>query len=382
MDLQQKRYSTLYESHYVYPYMTNTKPSVTLITRAYFWRQGAGLWARTRETVNFLAEYTNLQIIFLGMVSEQDITSIRSFEHSFNLNWLGHAQADQQAFWKQTFVKSTKKQPVSDFYIIDKTENSFMLEVIPSSAKTILDTQDIISERATKSLEKGIVDPFSLTAEEEKTLLQRYDAVICIQKTEWQLVTEWVGASKAIYMPMPQATNAIPIRNIVKNIGMIASGWHANVNGLDDFLKQVWPKLDSHLHLNVYGAVGNHFSQTTFNNVTFHGFQQDLESCYKDLDLVINPVNYGAGLKIKSIEALAHGLPLVTTPEGASGIEDLNGSGLLIAKNPADFAKKITQLVYDYPARVRLAINSLNHIKTHFNKAVCFHDLSTYLDIK
>ena len=61
---------------------------------------------------------------------------------------------------------------------------------------------------------------------------------------------------------------------------------------------------------------------------------------------------------------------------------DLNGSGLLIAKNPADFAKKITQLVYDYPARVRLAINSLNHIKTHFNKAVCFHDLSTYLDIK
>jgi spore maturation protein CgeB len=382
VDLQQKRYSTLYESHYVYPYMTNTKPNVTLITHAYFWRQGAGLWARTRETVKFLAEHTHLRIIFLGVVSEQDIAPIRSFEHSFNLIFVGNAKTDQQAFLKKSFVESTKNKPISDFYIIDKTENSFMLEVIPKTAKIILDTHDIVSERTSKALENGIIDSFALTAEEEITLFKQYDAVICIQQNELQLVSQWVGVDKAMYMPMPQAANAITIRNTVKNIGMIASGWHANVNGLDNFLKDVWPKLDSHLHLNVYGAVGNHFSQMTFNNVTFHGFQQDLESCYKDLDLVINPVNYGAGLKIKSIEALAHGLPLVATPEGASGLEALNGSGLLIAKDPADFAKKITQLIYDHPARVRLAINGLNHIKTHFNKAVCFHDLSTYLGIK
>ena len=362
--------------------MTKIKPNVTFITRAYFWRQGAGLWARTRETVKFLAEHTNLQIFFLDIVSEQDITSIRSFEHSFNLNWLGLPKADQQALWKKAFIKSTKNQPISDFYIIDKTENSFMLDVIPSGAKTILDTHDIISERAAKSLTNGIIDPFSLTADEEKALFQRYDTVICIQKNELQLASQWVGVDSAIYMPMPQTANAIPIRNTVKNIGMIASGWHANVNGLDNFLKEIWPRLDSHLRLNIYGAVGGHFSQLTFNNVTFHGFQQNLENCYKDLDLVINPVNYGAGLKIKSIEALAHGLPLVTTPEGASGIEDLNGSGLLIAKDSADFAKKITQLIYDHPARVRLSINGLNHIKTHFNKAVCFHESSTYLGIK
>ena len=377
-----KRKTTLYESHYVYSYMTNTRPNITFITRAYFWRQGSGTWARTRETVKFLAEHTNLQIIFLDIVSEQDVTSIRSFEHSFNLTWLGRPKENQQAFWQENFVKSTKSQPISDFYIIDKTENSFMLDVIPSNAITILDSQDIINERAAKSLVNGIVDPFYLTAEEEKVLFQRYDAVICIQKNELQLVSQWVGEDKAIYMPMPQEINAIPIRNTVENIGMIASGWHANVNGLDNFLKEIWPRLDSHLRLNIYGAVGGHFSQMTFNNVTFHGFQQNLENCYKDLDLVINPVNYGAGLKIKSIEALAHGLPLVTTPEGASGIADLNGSGLLIAKDSADFAKKITQLIYDHPARVRLSINGLNHIKTHFSKAVCFHGLSTYLGIK
>jgi hypothetical protein len=362
--------------------MIKTKPTVTLITHAYFWRQGAGLWARTRETVKFLAEHTHLRIIFLGVVSEQDIAPIRSFEHSFNLIFVGNSKTDRQAFLKKGFVESTKNKPISDFYIIDKTENSFMLEVIPKTAKIILDTHDIVSERTSKALENGIIDSFALTVEEEITLFKQYDAVICIQQNELQLVTQWIGEDSSIYMPMPQTTIATPIRNTVKNIGMIGSGWHTNVNGLDNFLKEVWPKLDTHLHLNIYGGVGKHFAGVKLKNVTFHGLQQDLESCYKDLDLIINPVYYGAGLKIKSIEALAHGLPLVTTKEGASGIESLNGSGLLIAKDSVDFAKKITQLVYDHPARVRLAINGLNHIKTHFNKAVCFRDLSNYLGLK
>jgi len=362
--------------------MIKTKPTVTLITHAYFWRQGAGFWARTRETVKFLAEHTHLRIIFLGVVSEQDIAPIRSFEHSFLLIFVGNAKTDRQAFLKKGFVESTKNKPISDFYIIDKTENSFMLGVIPKTAKIILDTHDIVSERTSKALKSGIIDSFPLTVEEEIALFKQYDAVICIQQNDLQLVTQWIGEDSSIYMPMPQATTAIPIRNTVKNIGMIGSGWHANVNGLDNFLKEVWPKLDTHLHLNIYGGVGKHFAGVKLKNVTFHGLQQDLESCYQDLDLIINPVYYGAGLKIKSIEALAHGLPLVTTKEGASGIEFLNGNSLLIAKDSVDFAKKITQLVYDHPARVRLAINGLNHIKTCFNKAVCFRDLSNYIGLK
>ena len=362
--------------------MTKTKPTATLITQAYFWRQGAGLWARTRETVNFLAENTHLKIIFLGFISERDIPLIRNFEHSFHFIFLGNTETAQEDFFKKSFIESTKDKPISDFYIIDKTENSFMLEVIPKTAKIILDTHDIVSERTSKALENGFIHAFSLTIDEEIALFQKYDAVISIQKNELQLVIQWIGVDRSIYMPMPQVTNANPIRNTVKNIGMIGSNWHANVAGLDNFLKNVWPKLDAHLHLNIYGGVGKHFAEVKLKNVTFHGFQQDLESCYENLDLMINPVNYGAGLKIKSIEALAHGLPLVTTKEGASGIESLNGSGLLIAKDSADFAKKITQLVYDHPARVRLAINGLNHIKTHFNKTVCFRELADYLGLK
>ena len=362
--------------------MIKIKPSVTLITKAFFWRQGAGFWARTRETVIFLAEHTDLQVIILGVISEQDIAQLRDFKHIFKLNWLGVSKTNRQQFWKKAFLDTHDNKPTADFYIIDKIQNSFMLNVLPRSAKIILDTHDLVSHRASKAAEYGIPDNFPLSEQQEQELLSQYDAVICIQNNDLRTVSQWIGENKALYMPMPQHIHALPINDIATNIGMVASGWHANTNGLRKFLKDVWPQLGTEIHLHIFGNICNRMQGIAIENVTFHGFQTDLESCYQGLDIAINPVYYGAGLKIKSIEALAHGLPLITTQEGASGIEYLNGSSLLIAEDSIDFAKKITQLINDRPTRAMLANNGLNHIETHFNKTVCFRDLSNYLGLQ
>jgi ribosome biogenesis protein Tsr3 len=52
---------------------------------------------------------------------------------------------------------------------------------------------------------------------------------------------------------------------------------------------------------------------------------------------VINPVRFGAGLKIKTVEALANGLPLVTSEEGARGLASLDREAILIARNVDQF---------------------------------------------
>ena len=57
---------------------------------------------------------------------------------------------------------------------------------------------------------------------------------------------------------------------------------------------------------------------------------EDLGPFYDECSVIINPCLAGSGLKIKSVEALSYGKPLVTTPKGAEGLTDSPGNGLFI----------------------------------------------------
>jgi glycosyltransferase involved in cell wall biosynthesis len=61
----------------------------------------------------------------------------------------------------------------------------------------------------------------------------------------------------------------------------------------------------------------------------------------------VNPVTRGTGLSIKSIEALAAGMPLVTTPAGGRGLEPAWGSAMAVAATGPAFADAVVELLAD-----------------------------------
>ncbi|MBW0116080.1 glycosyltransferase family 4 protein [Pseudonocardia abyssalis] len=67
-------------------------------------------------------------------------------------------------------------------------------------------------------------------------------------------------------------------------------------------------------------------------------------------DVFVNPVRHGAGINIKMIEAMAAGLPVVSTPVGARGLHWRDGEHLLVADGPAAFTAAVRALLED-PAR-------------------------------
>ncbi|MBV8727879.1 MAG: glycosyltransferase family 4 protein, partial [Candidatus Eremiobacteraeota bacterium] len=68
---------------------------------------------------------------------------------------------------------------------------------------------------------------------------------------------------------------------------------------------------------------------------------------YDSARVAIAPILYGAGTKIKTIEALQHGVPVVATPVGAEGLGDVDGKGVSISDNPQSFAEKLLRLLED-----------------------------------
>src|SRR5206468_2226330 len=75
-----------------------------------------------------------------------------------------------------------------------------------------------------------------------------------------------------------------------------------------------------------------------------------LEELYQRAAVVINPQQFGTGLSIKSVDALLHGRPLVTTASGARGLEEGAGAAFLQAESAEEFGASLVELLRE-PAR-------------------------------
>ena len=82
-------------------------------------------------------------------------------------------------------------------------------------------------------------------------------------------------------------------------------------------------------------------------NLVFEGHVGDLAKFYDEARVAIVPVRFGAGVKLKTIEALQYGVPTVTTAVGAEGIDIHQTGALAITDDPAEFALNVAILLDD-----------------------------------
>ncbi len=78
-----------------------------------------------------------------------------------------------------------------------------------------------------------------------------------------------------------------------------------------------------------------------------HGFVRDLAPMLRGARVSIAPLRYGAGVKGKVVEALAWGLPCVTTAIGAEGMDLVDGEEVLVASDARSFAAQVARLYRD-----------------------------------
>jgi glycosyltransferase involved in cell wall biosynthesis len=212
-----------------------------------------------------------------------------------------------------------------------------------------------------------------MSEQRESELLDRYDGVICIQRDDHAIVGNWLGERKAILAPHPTAITPQAFRREVKRIGFVASDWFANVEGLQWFLREVWPAFTQRgVSLDVHGSIERCFTGDQSPGVSFHGHADSLPEVYGNIDIVINPARFGSGLKIKTVEALGNGLPLVTTSEGARGLTDADGDALLIADDAASFIDALDALLNSPALRQRIGAGALDYARKHFSPEACF----------
>jgi glycosyltransferase involved in cell wall biosynthesis len=103
--------------------------------------------------------------------------------------------------------------------------------------------------------------------------------------------------------------------------------------------------------------------------VTFSGYLDDIRPAIADSMVNIVPLRSGGGTRLKILESLALGTPVVATPKGAEGLDLISGRDLLIAEQPAEFAHAVLSLLASPDLRETLRHNGRKAVEARYDFA-------------
>jgi glycosyltransferase involved in cell wall biosynthesis len=82
----------------------------------------------------------------------------------------------------------------------------------------------------------------------------------------------------------------------------------------------------------------------------------------------VAPLRYGAGMKGKIGEAMAHGRPVVTTSIGAQGMGLTNRKNVIIADSPEGFAESVVELIRNEELYKTIQVNAVEHVRMYYSE--------------
>lgn len=247
----------------------------------------------------------------------------------------------------------------------------------------ILDSHDVMYLRFESYLRRGLLHWISITKEQEIEALSKFDAVIAIQRVEADIFRQMVNVPVLI---VPHSVNVTPVSQCAGNrmlIGFIAADSQVNYDGLFWFISNVWPLIVGQLpavKLYISGSICRRLKNIPNDNIEIIGYVEHLADFYSSVDILINPVFSGGGLKIKNVEALAFGVPLITTLVGAQGLIFNENPPFLIAESIHDFAAGSMKLLMDEELRASFRMRGLACIEKNFSRDAVYNPLLELID--
>jgi glycosyltransferase involved in cell wall biosynthesis len=277
-----------------------------------------------------------------------------------------------------------------DFVIFEYIKTSYLLNIVKkhSDAITFIDTHDLMYQRYEEFKHFDIEHQvLKISKDEEIKILSEFDHVIAIQNEEAEslkehlnnkVITMMHGINKEVFNNF---TYKVKTKNKLNKLNIVFFGSAAsfNVDSIDWFVKNIWvdDRVRKEYDFHIYGLVCNKLIDMS-KDINIHGIVNNINEVYENADVVINPVRFGSGLKIKNVEAMAYGIPLITTSVGIQGMKSISQKEIIVADNAKEFTIELIKLVQN-KVRFSLSNSSKKYAKDYFSQDTCFKELKNTL---
>jgi len=172
-----------------------------------------------------------------------------------------------------------------------------------------------------------------------------------------------------------------------KDIVSIATmSWPPNIDSILYFASRVYPKIKERVDGVRLVIVGSSPPEAirrlgkADESIEVAGFVPDLRVVASRTAAFIVPLRSGSGLRVKILNAMAMGLPIVSTSVGCEGIGAEPGRHLLVADGAAEFAEAVVRLLADYDLRRRLARGGSSFVRANYGWNTICSRLDAALD--
>lgn len=148
---------------------------------------------------------------------------------------------------------------------------------------------------------------------------------------------------------------------------------YSNRHGMLRFMNEAWPAIKRKHPDAVIDIIGSNPPKEiealakTDANVRVHGFVPDVRPFFTNASVAICPIWDGGGTRIKVLDGLAQGMPLVATSIGAEGIDVVPERDLLIADTPEQFAAQISRVFTESGLRQKLETNGRHLVESVYS---------------
>ena len=299
-------------------------------------------WNRSDELTPYIRSLETESIHVLPVTEDSFQTALTLYKYDgayFNLFWVA-----------EEVLSDFRKKFHLAFIVVDSVDVHFARE--ESQAK----------------LGEKTIDEVLATKKRELEVYKSADVTIAVSQDDYLLLSGVDKLRKIFLIPniVRQVSRMEGIRPpLVIFIGCYA--WSPNPDAVKWFVSDIWPDIlkarpDAEFYIIGSQPTKEILSIDVVQGVTVIGYVPDTAPYYSKAAVAIAPLRFGGGMKGKVNEAMAHGVPVVSTSIGAQGFQVINYKHMIIADDPEGFANGVLKLLNDadYQQRMGLAGQLLN----------------------
>ena len=224
----------------------------------------------------------------------------------------------------------------------------------------------------------------------ESMSLRRFDHIFCISQRDCRRAASWFGINN---VSMQSVVYSAPMRRSRKNprspsiVFVGNTRWPPNEDALVWYFQSIHPQIikkNPHVLFHLVGHPNTRVLRTAArsdSNYYIHGFQKSTKLFLESSAASILPIRSGGGVRLKALEAMSSGVPIVGTRRSMEGIAVSGGHEYLNAETPIEFANAIHRLITSSKTADEIAFLARVHIDKYYSPRENRHFLRQYKEI-
>jgi glycosyltransferase involved in cell wall biosynthesis len=197
----------------------------------------------------------------------------------------------------------------------------------------------------------------------ERSTLRRFHHIIAVSEHDREQMLQMDSQCEITVVPTGVDTHKFRVApasstNPPRIVFTGSMDWEPNIDAVDYFCAQIWPRIRKEFPEAVFQIVGRRpaakVQRLASDSVEVTGTVPSVEEYLDKASVVVVPLRIGGGTRLKIFEAMAMGKALISTSIGAEGLDIKSGHDLLLADEANAFADAVILLLRDAEIRRRL----------------------------